>query len=72
MTITELIIQALDRIPESELLKVLDYVQRIENEQAQAAIEDAEDLAEAETVLKEIEIEGTVSWESVKDKLGVK
>jgi hypothetical protein len=69
MTVTELIIQALDKISESEQLKVLDYVQHLGNGQAQAAIEDAEDLAEAEAVLKEIETEGTVSWEFVRNPI---
>ncbi|MBW4514179.1 MAG: hypothetical protein KME11_03130 [Timaviella obliquedivisa GSE-PSE-MK23-08B] len=34
--------------------------------------EDAEDLADAQAALREIEIQGTVPWEQVKAELGVK
>lgn len=69
MTTKDLILQNLDQLPEDLWREVLDFVLFLRYEQEQIeAIEDAEDLADAEAALAE---EGFISLTEVKQELGL-
>jgi hypothetical protein len=65
----DLILQNLDQLPEDLWREVLDFVLFLRHKQEQIeAIEDAEDLADAEAALAE---EGFISLAEVKQELGL-
>jgi hypothetical protein len=72
MTITDQIVQELTEVPEPIQMEVLKYLRYLKDTHTQEELEDAEDLADAQAALQEIEAEGTVPWEQVKAELGVK
>lgn len=68
MTTKDLIIQNLEALPENLYLEVLDFVLFLRHKQETEALEDAEDLTDAETALAE---EGYISLAEVKQELGL-
>lgn len=68
MTTKDLIIQNLEALPEDLYREVLDFVLFLQHKQEVEALEDAEDLADAETALAE---EGFISLADVKQELGL-
>ncbi|MCU0527574.1 MAG: DUF2281 domain-containing protein [Elainella sp. Prado103] len=69
MATKDLILQNLDQLPEDLWREVLDFVLFLRHKQEQIeAIEDAEDLADAEAALAE---EGFISLAEVKQELGL-
>jgi hypothetical protein len=68
MKTKELIIQNLEALPEDLYREVLDFVLFLRHKQEVEALEDAEDLADAETALAE---EGLISLADVKQELGL-
>ena len=67
MTIKEQLIEELNEVPDSLIVKVIDFLHALKNQQ----LEDYEDIADAHAALATIETEGTVSWEELKVEIGV-
>jgi hypothetical protein len=71
MNTKDLLLQELDETPEFIMAEVLDFLHYLNAKDAHETLEDQEDVAEAQEVLDSPEVEGTVSWDSVKKRLGL-
>jgi nitrogen fixation-related uncharacterized protein len=67
MTLKERLIEELSEVPDALIVKVIDFLHALKNQQ----LEDYEDIADAHAVLATIETEGTISWEELKVEIGV-
>jgi hypothetical protein len=71
MDTKELLIQEIDQAPEPLLSEVLDFLRFLKAKQLQSDLEDQADLEEARLALHEVQVEGPVSWESLKSQIGL-
>jgi hypothetical protein len=71
MNLKEQLYQELEQTSEPILSEVLDFLQFLKTREMQQQAENQEDLADARAILQEVEVEGTVSWESVKTEMGL-
>ncbi len=71
MNTKELLLREIDQVPDPILDEVLDFLRFLKAKQQQEALENQSDLEDARAVLREVEQEGTVSWESLKSELGL-
>ncbi|MEA5485706.1 MULTISPECIES: hypothetical protein [Pseudanabaena] len=67
MTLKERLIEELSEVPDALIVKVIDFLHALKNQQ----LEDYEDIADANAALATIETEGTISWEELKVEIGV-
>jgi hypothetical protein len=67
MTLKEILIEELDEVPDALIVKVIDFLHALKNQQ----LEDYEDITDAHAALATIETEGTISWEELKVEIGV-
>lgn len=71
MDTKEILIHELEETSEAMLDQVLSFLRFLKAQQAQAALEDQQDLEDARAALAEAEIEGTISLEAFKQELGL-
>jgi hypothetical protein len=71
MNTRDLLLQELDETSDLIIVEVLDFLRYLKAKEEREQQEDQEDLAEALVVLEAVKTEGTVSWDEVKDRLGL-
>jgi len=71
MSLKEEVVQELEDTDDLILTEVLDFLQFLKAKAVQEQEEDAADLAEAQRVLAEVAVEGTVAWEVLKAEVGL-
>lgn len=71
MSLKEAVVQELEGTDDLILTEVLDFLQFLKAKAVQEREEDAADLAEAQRVLAEVAVEGTVAWEVLKAEVGL-
>ena len=69
-TAKEKLLQTIAQAPEPLITEVLHYLEYLLERDLEAQ-EDQEDLADLVAIREEIALEGTVSWNTVKQELGL-
>jgi hypothetical protein len=71
MNTRDLLLQELAETPDSIMTEVLDFLRYLKAKEDSETLEDEEDVAESLEILDAVETEGTVSWDSIKARLGL-